>query len=152
MTPEKDAITGRAVAAMLDPAVYAATQAGALIDMFNYRRALFLIGIGVGGITFTGTNKIDLSLQVGNASDGSDLVAITAADLLSADGLLATPITNGIIRTLQSAKAAADVMMLSYIGGKRYAKLTATFGGTHATGTALWAEAVLSEAELARVA
>jgi len=44
-------------------------------------------------------------------------------------------ITSGIIKSLTSAHAAADVYRFGYVGNKRYLKLLADFSGTHGSGT-----------------
>lgn len=147
MTPERDTTTKKTVVVALAAATYAADQAGGLIDMLGFHGACLNINVGVGGITFTGTNKIEFVLQVGNASDGSDLANITDADLVK-DALCPTTVTNGIVRSLVAAHAAADVQKLGIIGGWRYAKLTSDFSGTHGTGTPLSATLTLERGQL----
>lgn len=58
MTPERDAVSCCSYVSAIAPAVYAADQAGSLVDCRDYRAATVLLHIGVGGITFSGTNKI----------------------------------------------------------------------------------------------
>jgi hypothetical protein len=53
-------------------------------------------------------------------------------------------ITNGIIKSLVAAHAAAAVYRYGYKGGKRYLKLLADFSGTHGTGTPIAAIALKS--------
>ena len=145
MTPERDSATEITLSVASAPAVLAATTAGPLVDCMGFRSATVLINIGVGGITFTGTNRVDFELQAGDASDGSDLADVTDADLIK-DAFCPATVAGGIVRSLTSAHAAADVQKVGYIGGKRYLKLIPTFGGTHGTGTPIAASIVLENA------
>ena len=141
MTPNHDETTEKVPVEVITPGVYTTTQTSAVIDMLDFEAATLLLHIGVGGITFTGTNKITVSLTAGDASDGSDQAAVAASDIIT-DALAPATITAGVIRSLTSLKAAADVQKLGYIGGHRYAQLTITFAGTHGTGTPIAATLV----------
>jgi hypothetical protein len=141
MTPERDGFSGIAPISVIDPALLAADNTPGLIDLLDYGSATLLIQVGIGGITFTGTNKIELVLTHGSAADGSDQVAVTDNDVIK-DALAPASISNGIIRSLIVAHAAADIQKLGYIGGKRYIKLLADFSGTHGTGTGIAATCV----------
>jgi hypothetical protein len=152
MTPERDDVSCCIYAVALAAATLAATTAGALVDMLGFRSATLALNIGVGGITFTGVNKIEFVLQHGNLSDGSDLANVTDADIINIDSVAPASVTNGIIRSLTAAKAAADVQKVGYIGGKRYLKLTPTFSGTHGSGTAMAASVELEGGDYQRVA
>lgn len=134
MTPNRDEATEKSLLDVITPGIYAADNTPALIDLLDYQAATLLLHIGIGGITFTGTNKVEFVLTHGDASDGSDQVAVTDLDLIK-DALAPVTVTNGIVRTLSSAHAAADVQKIGYIGGHRYVKLLADFSGTHGTGT-----------------
>lgn len=152
MTPERDEVSCCKYLVAIDPAVYSADQAGALVDMLGYRAATFALAIGAGGITFTGTNKIEFILQHGNAADGSDLENVTDADILNIDAVAPASVSNGIVRALTAAHPNADVQKIGYIGGKRFAKLTADFSGTHGVGTPLAAIVELEHGDFDRVA
>jgi hypothetical protein len=152
MTPERDAVSSCKVVNAITPAVYAADQAGDLVDLRDYRSATFFLHIGVGGITFNGTNKIEFVLQAGNASDGSDLANVVDDDIINIDSVAPASVSNGIICALTAAHAAATVQKIGYIGGKRYAKLTADFSGTHGTGTPISSVVELENGEINRVA
>lgn len=99
------------------------------IDMQGYEAAELVLSIGAGGITFNGTNKIEFKLT--HSDDDSTYSAVDADDI---DGLSSVG-TGGIIKSLTSAHASSAVYHYGYIGGKRYLKLQADFGGTHGTGT-----------------
>jgi hypothetical protein len=102
------------------------------VDLLGFRAAMVLLYIGIGGITFTGTNKIEFVLE--HSNDNSTWNAVAQADVLGP-----TVAAGGIVRSLVAAKAAADVQEISYIGGRRYVRLTPDFSGTHATGTPMTA-------------
>lgn len=121
---------------LLVPATYAADTTPVAIDLQGARSALMLLQIGVGGISFSGTNKIEFILSHGDDSTVANHVAVAAADL-QLDSLAPATITGGIIRALTASHAAATVQRVGYIGGKRFLSLLADFSGTHGTGTPL---------------
>lgn len=109
-------------------AVLAADNTPAAIDLQGYQSAEIAISIGVGGITFSGTNKIEFKLT--HSDDDVTYTDVTTADML---GVAVAP--GGIIKSLVAAHAAAASYRYGYKGGKRYLKLLADFSGTHGTGT-----------------
>ncbi|HAK64294.1 MAG TPA: hypothetical protein DCO82_13740 [Alphaproteobacteria bacterium] len=134
----RDMITRVTPAIVLEPATLAADNTPVAIDTQGYDGIGLLLAIGVGGITFSGTNKIEFKLSHGDTTTVGSHVAVTAADIL-ADSLTPGTITNGIIRALTAAHAAATVQRIGYVGGKRYLSLLADFSGTHGTGTPICA-------------
>jgi hypothetical protein len=114
---------------MIDNAVLAADNTPAAIDLQGFTSAEILLLIGIGGITFSGTNKIEFKLT--HSDDDTTYTAVTAADVLGE----ASVGTGGIIKSLIAAHAAAAAYRFGYKGGKRYLKLLADFSGTHGTGT-----------------
>lgn len=133
MTPERNGASGISVLALIAAATLAADNTPAGVDLIDARTATILLNVGVGGISFNGTNKIEFVLTHSDAADDG-YTAVTADDLI-ADDLTPGTITNGIIRALNAAHAAATVQKVGYVGGKRYLKLLADFSGTHGTGT-----------------
>lgn len=117
-------------------AVLAADNTPAAIDLRGYNAAEILLDIGAGGITFSGTNKIEFKLT---HSDDD----VTYSDVVTADMLGVTVASGGIIKSLIAAHAAAGVYRYGYKGGKRYLKLLADFSGTHGTGTPIAASVLL---------
>lgn len=111
------------------PAVYSSDQTGVTVDLQGFESAAVLLLIGVGGITFDATNKIEFVMQHGDASDMSDAAPVGASDV---QGVVPT---SGIIKALTSAHTSASITEIGYIGGKRYIRVNADFSGTHATGT-----------------
>jgi len=118
-------------------AALAADNTPAAIDLRGFNAAEILLDIGVGGITFSGTNKIEFVLT--HSDDDVTYDAVAAADILG--GSVAT---GGIIKALTAAHAAAAVYRFGYKGGRRYLKLLADFSGTHGTGTPIAASVLLA--------
>lgn len=119
------------VATAIGNAVLAADNTPAAIDLQGYNAAEVILGIGVGGITFSGTNKIEFVLT--HSDDNVSYTNVADADMLGVSG-----ISNGIIKALTAAHAAAASYRFGYKGGKRYLKLLADFSGTHGTGTPIY--------------
>lgn len=134
-TPTRDLHDNLSTATMLVPVVASADTTPISIDLLGYRAAMILLSIGAGGITFSSTNRIDFIVE--HSFDGTTWAAVAQADIIGA-----TVASGGIVRSLIAAKAAADVQEMSYVGGRRYIRLTADFGGTHGAGTAMAAYAV----------
>lgn len=115
---------------VLGPVSLSADNTPAAIDLAGFNSALLLLSVGIGGITFTTSNKIEF--VVTHSDDDSTYTNVTDADLIGVTG-----VSNGIVRSLTAAKAAADTVPteIGYIGGKRYLKVLADFSGTHGAGT-----------------
>lgn len=118
---------GLAPAVLIANATYGADSTPVAVDCAGYNAAIIELAIGVGGITFSGTNKIEFVLE--HSDDNSTWANVTTADMIG------VTVTDGIIRSLVAAKAAADVAFYAYQGNRRYLRLTADFSGTHGTGT-----------------
>lgn len=117
--------------AMIDAAVLSADNTPGAIDLAGYGSASIVLNIGVGGITFSGTNKIEFVLT--HSDDNVSYANVAAADVIG-DALLPV-VANGIVRALTAAHAAGTVQEIGYVGSKRYLKLLADFSGTHGAGT-----------------
>lgn len=139
MTPERDGATEKYPAVLIPASTLSADNTPASVDMLGYREATILLHVGVGGITFSGTNKIEFKLT--HSDDDSTYTDVTSDDLIL-DSYAPASITTGIVRALTAAHAAATVQKIGYIGGKRYVKLLADFSGTHGTGTPIAAQVV----------
>lgn len=121
---------GLSPAVLITPALYAADTTPVSVDCAGFDGATVALAIGVGGITFSGTNKIEFVLE--HSNDGSSWAAVTTADMIGV-----TVTGSGIIRSLVAAKAAADVVFYRYQGPRQFLRLTADFSGTHGTGTGI---------------
>lgn len=125
---EKDPLGMLKPLEIMPPLVTDADNTPAAIDMLGYSSALILIHVGIGGITFTSSNKVEFKLT--HSDDDSTYVAVTDADVSGV-----TTASGGIVKSLVAAHAAASLTAVAYKGGKRYLKLLADFSGTHSTGT-----------------
>ena len=142
---KKDISLEMGLIAVLAPAVLAADNTPAAIDLGNFESAILALHVGIGGITFSGTNKIEFVLT--HSDNDSTYVAVGQEDVKGV-----TVATGGIVRSLVAAHAAASLTKIGYHGGKRYLKLLADFSGTHGTGTPISAVIVAGEPRIAPVA
>jgi hypothetical protein len=145
MTPNRDGATRMSPVSALPPAALSADNVPVAIDLLDFQAATLLIHVGVGGITFTGSNKIEFVLT--HSDDDSTYAPVTDDDLVK-DALAPATVTNGIVRALTAAHAAATVQKLGYVGNKRYLKLLADFSGTHGSPTPIAATVVRSRPAL----
>ncbi|MFG1247622.1 hypothetical protein [Xanthobacter flavus] len=118
------------------PVALSADNTPAALDLRGYDAAEIILGVGVGGITFSGTNKIEFKLT--HSDDDSTYAAVETADMLGV-----AVASGGIIKSLIADHPAAAVYRFGYKGGKRYLKLLADFSGTHGTATPLSATLLL---------
>jgi hypothetical protein len=131
----KDMHSDIGVAVAIGAATLTADNTPPAIDLQGFDAAEIVLAVGVGGITFSGTNKIEFVLT--HSDDNSTYSNVTDADMLGVSS-----ISDGIIKALVAAHAAAGVYRFGYVGGKRYLKLLADFSGTHGTGTPIAATVV----------
>lgn len=134
-TPTRDLHDNLSAVIAVLPATLTTTPADISIDLLGFRGAMVAFWIGAGGITFTGTNRIDLVAE--HSSDGTTWVPVAQADVVGA-----VVGANGTYRSIIAAKAAADVTEISYVGGRRFFRTRPVMGGTHSTGTAMTAMVV----------
>ena len=114
------------------------------VDRAGYESVTYVISSGAGGITFSGTNKIEFKLT--HSDDDVTYTAVEAGDVIGAEGDAVG--AGGIVLTFDEARAAADYV-IGYVGHKRYTQLLADFSGTHGTGTPIAAVAILGHPHLA---
>jgi len=108
------------------------------VALAGFNSCTILIAVGIGGITFTGSNKIEFKLT--ESDNGTDYTAVSDDDVAGA-----TVGTGGIILSLVEEHAAAAVYEFSYVGDAQHLKLLADFSGTHGSGTPIAALAVLGD-------
>lgn len=146
----KDIHSEMAVLDVLGPVSLEADNTPAAVDLKGYEAAEVVLGVGVGGVTFTTTNRIDFELS--HSDDNVTYSRPVQADVLGAtiaDG------TSGysILKSLIAAHSAAAKYRFGYVGGKRYLKFLANFGGTHTSNpTPLSVEVVAMRPAIAPVA
>ena len=104
-------------------------------DTQKWKSLTFGWYVGIGGITFTGTNRLDIVIE--ESDNNSDWTQVAEDDLILPYGLTYGTAGSGIVKSYTAAKAAADTAynLVGYRGKKRYARLTFEFGGTHSSGT-----------------
>lgn len=136
----KDLHSHISIVSAIGTAVLTADNTPAAIDLQGHQSAEIVLSIGIGGITFSGTNKVEFKLT--HSDDDSTYSAVTTADMLGV-----TVADGGIIKALTAAHAAAAVYRCGYKGGKRYLKLLADFSGTHGTGTPIAANVILGHGD-----
>jgi len=129
----KDFHSGLTVQTAIGAEVLSANNTEVSIDLQGCIGAEIVLDIGIGGITFTATKKIEFVLT--HSDDDVTYTAVTDSDILGATG-----ISNGIVKSLTAAHAAAASYRFGYVGGKRYLRLLAKFSGTHGTGTPIAAD------------
>jgi len=121
-------------------AALAADNTPAAIDLRGFDAAAVEFVVGVGGITFSATNKVEFKLTA--SDDDSTYTAVADADVDLTESNITTVGTGGIVYSLIAAHAAATVVNIGYTGGKRYLKLLADFSGTHGTATPMAAQII----------
>lgn len=112
----------------------------AAIDLRGFDAAVVSIAVGVGGITFSGTNKVEFKLT--QSADDSTYTAVADADVDLTESNITEVGSGGIVRSLIAAHTAATVVNIGYTGGKRYLKLLADFAGTHGDPTPISATVI----------
>lgn len=116
------------------PATLDADASGTTVDTKDFGSLTFHIFVGAGGISFSGTNKVEFKLE---ESDDDSTWTVAGDDALILEPNATAPGGTGIVRTLNAAKGSADTVVtnVGYRGKKRYARIKADFSGTHGTGT-----------------
>lgn len=106
------------------------------------KSANFVIDVGASGDTLDADNHIDLILQHGDESNGSDMVDVTEVkDVL--DRTLADE-DNGIFALINAANEDDAIYEVTYVGPKRYCRVYVDFVGTHNNGTPVQGIVILS--------
>lgn len=130
----------QAVSVIAD-ATYAADNTPGTLNLAGFNSAMLAISVGVGGITFSTTNKIEFVLT--HSNDDTTYTAVAQSDV---QGVTVTG--SGIVLSLIAAHAAQTVTRVGYIGNCQYLKLLADFSGTHGTGTPISALLLKSAADV----
>lgn len=136
----RDLLHNVGIVGAIAPAVLDADNTPAAIDLLGFDSAVVVLHVGVGGITFTTSNKIEFKLT--HSDDDVSYTAVALEDVLG----LTSVGSGGIIHALTAAHAAPSVKKVGYVGGKRYLKLLADFSGTHSTGTPISATVIKGHA------
>lgn len=129
--------TGRHVDEIAILASLSADNTPAAIDVRGYSCVQVYVGVGIGGITFDGTNKLEIKLRQGDGTVGNH-AAVAATDVVMPTGYAWS--TGGIIRNLIAAHAAATMIVVDYVNTdptKTHISVLADFSGTHGAATPL---------------
>jgi hypothetical protein len=126
----KDLHSALAAVVAFGPVSLSADNTPAAIDLQGYNGCEILIGVGIGGITFDTSNKVEFKLT--HSDDNSTYDAVEQDDVLGV-----TVGSGGIVKSLIAAHAAAAVYRVGYVGNRRYLKVLADFTGTHGAATPL---------------
>lgn len=137
----RDLASNISPAILLTPGTYSADTTPVAVDLLGFDSAAVYIEIGAGGITFTGTNKVEYVLS--HSDDDVTYTPVTDADIQGVSGT-----SNGIVYSLIAAHAAGTITEVGYVGNKRYLKLLADFSGTHGSGTPMSALVLRGRANL----
>ena len=108
------------------PITLSADNTPAAIDIGGAGSATLLIGVGVGGITFDGTNKVEFKLTHCDTSGGT-YVAVVDDDVVLSDNADTIVGTGGIVKSLIAAHASADITKIGYVGNKRFPETARRF-------------------------
>ena len=132
----KDYKSSSAFVSGLTPAVRTATVNGTGVDRSGANAVTHVLHVGVGGITFDNTNKVEAVLE--HSDDNVAFAAVAANDAIADIAVVA-----GVFKAFVAAHAAAAAYAVGYRGGKRYSRVRLVFSGTHGTGTATASEGIL---------
>jgi hypothetical protein len=116
---------------------FTSTQTSAALNTasYNYKSLTAVIYVGVGGITFDGSDAIKFQVTT-SPDDNSDYVAATSSDVvLDYTSSLTLPDASGTVLQFIALHATAAVYIVSIITKVKYVKIAATFSGTHGSGT-----------------
>ena len=145
----KDLASKVAISPIFGPVTLSADATAVVVDRQGFESILFHLGIGIGGITFDGSNYIEFTLQ--HSDDNSTYTDVALTDLVGDDipaSIVVGQNSASCIKRLVAAHAAAAVYEIGYIGGKRYLRADVEFTGTHGTGTPICWSVIKGNASL----
>ena len=116
------------------------------IDTQGSNSAMVMVNVGAPGITFSGTNKVDIKLE--DSADNSTFAAVTNNNFVTGG----TVDSAGIWQTIDANGECNAVYGLGYVGPERYIRVVLDFSGTHGTGTVFGVTGALGNLESAPTA
>ena len=99
------------------------------IDTKGFNSSMAIVNVGAPGITFSGTDKVDIKLE--DSADDSAFAAVTDNNFVTGGTVGST----GIWQTIDANGECDAVYGIGYVGPKRYYRVVLDFTGTHGTGT-----------------
>ena len=144
-----DLVSKIALVSVFGPITVAADQTAIVIDRQGFESLTFAAAIGIGGITFDGSNYIEWTLE--HSDDNVTYSNIALTDIIGKD--IPTSIVTGqngasVLKSFKAAQAAAAVFEYGYIGGKRWTRFDIEFTGTHGAGTPMCITAIKGSANI----
>jgi hypothetical protein len=115
---------------------------GEILDRKGREAVLLLANVGESGDTLSGSVKIDIKVEQGDAADLSDATDVAADDLLVPSGY--PTVATGIFATIDADGEDGAMYRCAYVGKKRYVRMKFVFTGTHTNGTPISASAVFT--------
>ncbi len=107
---------------VLSPIAFSATLKSASVDVAGFGSMFF--NVIVGAFTFTGVNKVTITMQHSNTDVDADYVDVAAGEAYQPEIAPAT------MKVLDDAADANKHYNFHYLGSKQYARLVLTMGGT----------------------
>ena len=104
---------------VLAPIAYTATATSGILDTQGYESVA--MAVSVGAFTFTGTNKITVTMEESNTTATGDFTTVASAQLI------------GAYTVLDAAADAGTTQKVGYTGNKRYLRVVLTEAGTVST-------------------
>ena len=111
------------------------------IDTQGANSAMVIVNVGAPGITFSGSNKVDIKLE--DSADNSTFAAVTNNNFVTGG----TVDSAGIWQTIDANGECNAVYGLGYVGPERYIRVVLDFSGTHGTGTVFGVTGALGNLE-----
>jgi hypothetical protein len=111
------------------------------IDTQGANSAMVIVNVGAPGITFSGSNKVDIKLE--DSADNSTFAAVTNNNFVTGG----TVDSAGIWQTIDANGECNAVYGLGYVGPERYIRVVLDFSGTHGTGTSFGVVGALGNLE-----
>ena len=99
------------------------------IDTKGFNSSMAIVNVGAPGITFSGTDKVDIKLE--DSADNSAFTAVTDNNFVTGGTVGST----GIWQTIDANGECDAVYGIGYVGPERYYRVVLDFSGTHGTGT-----------------
>lgn len=128
-----------------------ADTASAGISTEGFRGGVVNIGVGVGGITFSGSNKVEFKLTRSETDSGYVAADDDDVHIILPDGTRGAVTAGGIVRSLVALHAAPTITRVGLLKPHLWYKLTADFSGTHGAATPMFAELILGNPKRAPV-
>lgn len=134
----KDVHSDMIVLGSIGPVSLSTDNTPAAIDLAGYDGVEIVAGLGIAGVTLSGTDHIVFELS--HSDDNVIYSAVTDDDILGAEDSVVEGTSNyGVLKDFDAPHAAATTHRWGYVGAKRFLKLLVNFIGTHGSATPVFA-------------